>query len=221
MDSWLVDPVKPKLSIWQRWLRAIVLAIFSGLTIVVLAILSIDLWISLQARERLATQVQALRPATYGVVLGTAKYYSTGINPFYEARMNATAELYHSGLVEQIIASGDHSTPFYNEPGMMLDDLVLLGVPEQVILRDGGGIRTLNSVRRLESEFGQTDVIIVSQRFHLERALYLARAAGISAQGFIAEDPPLHWYWRIRVREIFARLSAVIDIYLLERIEFD
>jgi SanA protein len=149
--------------------------------------------------------------------LGTAKYYSTGINPFYEARMNATAQLYHSGLVEQVIASGDHSTPFYNEPGMMLEDLVLLGVPEQVILRDGGGIRTLQSVRRLETEFGQTDVIIVSQQFHLERALYLAQAAGISAQGFVADDPPFHWYWRVRLREVFARLSALMDVHLLER----
>jgi SanA protein len=100
---------------------------------------------------------------------------------------------------------------------MMLEDLVLLGVPEQVILRDGGGIRTLQSVRRLETEFGQTDVIIVSQQFHLERALYLAQAAGISAQGFVSDDPPFHWYWRVRLREVFARLSALMDVHLLER----
>ena len=217
MDSWLTHPIKPQRPLWQRWLRGFFIALSSGVGMLLATLLSIDLWISLQARDRLAHHVQALRPATYAVVLGTAKYYSAGVNPFYQTRMSATAELYHSGLIEQVIASGDHSTPFYNEPGMMLEDLVLLGVPQQVILRDGGGIRTLQSVRRLDSEFGQTDVIIVSQRFHLERALYLAQAAGISAQGFVAADPPWQWYWRVRVREVFARLSAVIDIHLLER----
>lgn len=218
MDAGWVNTKQRHRSLWQRWLKATMLACVSGVMMLVLTILAIDLWISLQARDRLATQVQALRPATYAVVLGTAKYYSSGVNPFYQARMAATAELYHSGMIEQVIASGDHSTPFYNEPGMMLEDLVLLGVPEQVILRDGGGIRTLHSVRRLDSEFGQTDVIIISQRFHLERALFIAQAAGIAAQGFVAEDPPLRWYWRVRVREIFARLSAMMDVYVLERI---
>lgn len=219
MDFEWASGRQPRQTTWQRWLKAIALALSSGVLMVILTILAIDLWISLQARDRLASQVRALRPATYAVVLGTAKYSSAGINPFYEARMAATAELYHSGLVEQVIASGDHSTPFYNEPGMMFDDLALLGIPEQVILRDGGGIRTLNSVRRLQTEFGQTDVIIISQRFHLERALYLASAAGISAQGFIADDPPLPWYWRVRLREVFARLSALLDIHVLDRMD--
>lgn len=218
MDAGWVNTKQRHGSLWQRWLKATMLACVSGVMMLVLAILAIDLWISLQARDRLATQVQALRPATYAVVLGTAKYYSSGVNPFYQARMAATAELYHSGMIEQVIASGDHSTPFYNEPGMMLEDLVLLDVPEQVILRDGGGIRTLHSVRRLDSEFGQTDVIIISQRFHLERALFIAQSAGIAAQGFVAEDPPFRWYWRVRLREIFARLSAMMDVYVLERI---
>lgn len=218
MDSLLSNPSRRQPPRWQRGLRWLLLASSSGVGMLLVVILGIDLWISLQARDRLANHVQALRPATYAVVLGTAKYYSAGVNPFYQARMAATAKLYHSGLIEQLIASGDHSTPFYNEPGMMLEDLVLLGIPEQVILRDGGGIRTLQSVVRLDSEFGQTDVIIISQRFHLERALYLAQAAGISAQGFVAEDPPWRWYWKVRVREVFARLSAVLDIHLLERV---
>ena len=217
-DNLLIDATRrPPPTLWV-WLRRLLYTLLSSVGLLLGGLLSIDLWITLQAREHLTRDPEFLRPTEYGVVLGTAKYYSGGgLNPFYQARMDAAAALYHSGLVEQLIASGDHSTPFYDEPGMMLEDLVIRDVPEQVILRDGGGIRTLNSVRRLQTEFGQSEVIIVSQRFHLERALYQARAAGIDAQGYIAADAPFRWHIRVRTREILARVSAMIDIHILRR----
>lgn len=214
----LVDATRRPPPGWWVWLRRLFYTFLGSLGMLLGGLLAIDLWITLQARGHITDDPEFLRPTEYGIVLGTAKYYhGGGLNPFYQARMDAAAALYHSGLVEQLIASGDHSTPFYNEPGMMLEDLVSRDVPEQVILRDGGGIRTLNSVRRLRTEFGQSEAIIVSQRFHLERALYQARAAGIDAQGYVAEDAPLRWHLRVRAREVLARVSAMIDIHILRR----
>lgn len=200
------------------WLRRLLFTALSGLGLVLICIAAIDVWISLQARGKLTSDLEQLRPTDYGVVLGTAKFYpGGGLNPFYQARIDATVQLYQAGMIEQVIASGDHSTPFYDEPGMMRDDLIQRGIPAQVILRDGGGIRTLNSVQRLQTEFGQTEIIIISQRFHLERALYQAQAAGIDAQGFVAADAPLNWHARVRAREVLARVSAMIDIHVLRR----
>lgn len=216
-DKLLIDATRRPPPLWKVWLLRSVYTLLSSIGLLLCLLLTIDLWISLQSRDRIADDPEFLRPTEYGVVLGTAKYYSGGLNPFYQARMDAAASLYHSGMVEQLIASGDHSTPFYDEPGMMLEDLMARDIPEQVILRDGGGIRTLNSMRRLRTEFGQSEAIIVSQRFHLERALYQARAAGIDAQGYVAEDAPLRWHWRVRLREVLARVSAVIDIHILRR----
>lgn len=199
------------------WLQRMLMSALGGLILLLLILLGADLWIGYQARGKVVDSPDALSATQYGVVLGTSKYYSGGINPFYQARMDAAADLYHAGKVRQLIASGDHSTPFYNEPAMMFDDLVERGVSPESIQQDGGGIRTLHSVRRLRTEFDQTDVIIISQRFHVERALYQAHAAGLDAQGFAAADAPFNWHIRVRLREVLARVSAMIDVHLLRR----
>lgn len=183
--------------------------------LVTFTVLLVDLWITWQARHAIPADQNELRPTQYGLLLGTSKFYSGGINPFYEARIEAAADLYHAGHVDKLLASGDNSTPFYNEPEMMFDDLVALGVPESAIVQDGGGVRTLTSVRRLSTEYDQAEVIIISQRFHVERALYQAHAAGIDAQGFAAQDAPRSWHIRVRLREVLARVSAMIDIHVL------
>lgn len=186
------------------------------LTLLVLAIWMADQWFHWQTRQQVFTHKEDLTPAQFGVLLGTAKYHPSGtLNPFYQARVRAAAQLYHEGYLQVILASGDHSTPFYNEPGMMRDDLLALGVPADAILQDGGGTRTLDSVRRLKTEFNQDRVIIISQQFHIERALYQARAVGIVAQGYVADDAPRNWHMRVRAREVLARVNALYEIHLL------
>lgn len=214
-DTW-VPARQPR---WLHWLKLALLSLLGGCVLFVVGVLTADVWIGFQARGKVTSDQTTLIPTTYGVVLGTSKYYSGGINPFYEARMAAAADLYHEGIIKMLVASGDHSTPFYNEPRMMFDDLVKLGVPEEAILRDGGGIRTLYSMRRLRSEFDLDDVIVISQRFHVERALYQAGASGIQAQGFAALDAPFEWHVRVRFREIFARVSALLDLHILSASE--
>lgn len=216
-SSWNRRWDQPRQSHWLLWLRRLLMALVGGIMTLTLTILLMDLWITWQARHAITADQGELRPTQYGMLLGTSKFYSGGINPFYQARIEAAASLYHAGRVEKILASGDNSTPFYNEPGMMFDDLVALGVPESAIVQDGGGVRTLTSVRRLRTEFDQSEVIIISQRFHVERALYQARAAGIEAQGFAAQDAPSNWHMRVRLREVLARVSAMIDIHVLRR----
>ncbi|MEX1058185.1 MAG: ElyC/SanA/YdcF family protein [Natronospirillum sp.] len=200
---------------WQRLVKQALLSLLGGSVLFVFSLLAVDLWIGFQARGKIVSDETLLIPTRYGVVLGTSKYHSDGINPFYEARISAAANLYHQGIVQILVASGDHSTPYYNEPRMMFDDLVAQEVPEEAIVQDGGGIRTLYSMRRLRSEYEMNEVIIISQRFHVERALYQAEASGIQAQGFAAHDAPFEWHARVRFREIFARVSAVLDLHIL------
>ena len=129
------------------------------------------------------------------------------------------AALYHAGKVDRIIVSGDNSTPTYNEPGMMREDLVARGVPDSVIHADYAGRRTLDSVVRASEIFGQDSLLVVSQRFHNERALYLAHAHGIDAIGMNAGN------WRkgrlrlhMMAREmILSRPKAVLDILIGKR----
>ncbi|MFC3852566.1 vancomycin high temperature exclusion protein [Salinispirillum marinum] len=195
--------------------KLLLLGMSGALLALVLFVWVADQWFRWQTREHVFTQKEDLTPTQFGLLLGTAKYHASGtLNPFYQARVRAAAQLYHDGYLQIILASGDHSTPYYNEPGMMRDDLLDLGVPDESILLDGGGTRTLASVRRLKSEFDQDRVIIISQQFHIERALYQAHAAGIMAQGFVADDAPRNWHVRVRVREVFARLNALYEIHI-------
>jgi SanA protein len=94
----------------------------------------------------------------------------------------------------------------------MRDALIAAGVPAQRIYRDYAGFRTLDSVLRARQVFGQDRVIVVSQRFHLERALFLAERRGLDDQGLAAPDAPWGLGWPTRLREAGSRLRAVSDI---------
>lgn len=152
------------------------------------------------------------------LVLGCSKTLPDGrSNRFFGKRIAAAAQLYHTGKCRALIVSGDNSVKGYDEPTDMRDALVAAGVPADSIHCDYAGFRTLDSVVRAQKIFGQSRLIIVSQRFHNERAIYLARSHGIDAYGFNAADAVLSAPLRLKnqAREALARVQAVLDIHLL------
>lgn len=154
-------------------------------------------------------------PATQtALVLGTAPVTrSGGINVYFAARIAAAKALFDSGKIERILVSGDNRTHDYNEPDAMKNALVAHGVPAEKIYCDYAGLRTLDSVVRAKEIFGQEKLVVVSQAFHCERAVFLARAHGIEAVGFVATDnPPLAYKIKLWLRERLARVAAVADI---------
>jgi SanA protein len=151
------------------------------------------------------------------VVLGTSKYSNGRLNSFYAGRMRAAAELYRSSKVDGILVSGDNGSEEYNEPEQMKADLVALGVPAEHITADYAGFRTLDSIYRAGDVFGLRSYIVVTQAFHLPRALYLADQKGHDAVGYVAYGPGGYWGQRVRAREILARAQAVLDVEILRR----
>ena len=148
------------------------------------------------------------------LLLGTSPTLADGrTNLYFTHRIQAAAELYRAGKVRYIIVSGDNRKHGYNEPEAMKAALIAQGIPAERIIPDYAGIRTLDSVLRARSVFGQTDYIVVSQKFHNERAVYLARAHGIRAVGYNAPD--VHLYaggFKTRVREYGARMKMYLDL---------
>jgi SanA protein len=127
----------------------------------------------------------------------------------------ATAtELYFAGKVEKLLMSGDNSTIYYDEPGAMHDYAISLGVPEEDIVLDFAGRRTYDSCYRAKEIFGVDDLIVVTQAFHLPRALFLCNAFDIEATGVPADDANYrlrnYTYWWFR--EILATLKAYWDV---------
>ena len=152
------------------------------------------------------------------LILGTSQYTVGGFtNLFFKYRIAAAADLYHLGKVKHIIVSGDNSMKEYNEPRKMLQALIELGVPSSAITLDYAGFRTLDSVVRSKKVFGQNEIIIISQRFHVERALFIANKYGMDAVGFAAQDPPKKYSLKTQIREYFAKTKAVIDLYIIHK----
>lgn len=168
------------------------------------------------SKNKIFTRYEKVPNKNVALLLGTSRYTTKGyVNLFFRYRIQTIVELYNSGKIKHIIVSGDNSLFEYNEPREMRRALVREGIPESAITLDFAGFRTLDSVVRCKEVFGQNDFIIVSQQFHLERALFIAGKFGIQAIGFAAKTPPQLYSFKTRVREFFARTVAVIDVYVL------
>jgi SanA protein len=135
-------------------------------------------------------------------------------NLFFTYRIQAAAELYKAGKVDFLILSGDNNKREYNEPEEMKKALIHQGVPEQAIFLDYAGFRTLDSMVRAKEVFQQESITIISQRFHNERAIYLAEHAGLKAVALDAKDVPGHHGLKVRLREYLARVKMFIDLLI-------
>ncbi len=148
-----------------------------------------------------------------GLLLGTSKTLSNGRpNAYFFNRIEATIKLYNSGAVQNIIVSGDNSRKNYNEPEEMKNELVKLGVPANKIYEDFAGFRTLDSVIRAKEIFGQNSFVIISQKFHNERAVYIARKYGIKAYGYNAPDVNKYAGLKTNLREYLAKAKVFVDL---------
>lgn len=147
------------------------------------------------------------------LVLGTSRSNRFGSdNLYFTYRIQAAVELYRSGKVQYILVSGDNSIQTYDEPTDMKNALVAAGVPAKRIFLDYAGFRTLDSMERALKVFGQKEVIVVSQRFHNERAIYLGEHFGMTVYGYNAKDVAKLGGFRTKVRERFARMKVFWDI---------
>ena len=154
----------------------------------------------------------------YALLLGSIKYLKNGqINMYYQSRIETAAQLYRLGKVKKIIASGDNSRKDYDEPTQMKADLVALGVKEEDVLPDYAGFRTLDSVRRAKNLFGCGSVLVVSQKWHCKRALFLCKASGMKGCAACAAALNVKFSYKLRnnSRELLAWIKAWIDVNLL------
>lgn len=189
---------------------------FVLLCLLILAtILLLDCWVGWKTADYIYEDINQVPAKDVGVVLGTAKYLrSGGINPYYQHRIDGALALFNSKKITYLLLSGDNAQVSYNEPITMRRDLVRAGIPKENIVLDFAGFRTLDSVIRANKVFATNNFTIITQRFHCERALFIAMHQGIDAQCYAVPSPET---LAIRVREIFARLGALTDLYILDR----
>ncbi len=184
--------------------------------LIILCVLSIYLSnyaIEKNAQEKVFSETTKVPKNKVGLVLGTSKHLRDGrINLYYKYRLEAAIQLFKSNKIEFIVISGDNSTKSYDEPTNFKEDLIKAGIPKNKIYLDYAGFRTLDSVVRIKEIFGQTSVTIISQEFHIERAIYLAEHFNIKTIGFNAKDISGKYGLKVKLREYLARVKVFVDI---------
>jgi vancomycin permeability regulator SanA len=152
-------------------------------------------------------------PTPVALVLGARVFPDGTPSPFLAARLDLAHRLYAAGKVRVIVVSGDNMAVEYNEPEAMRTYLINAGVPAEAVIADYAGFDTYDSGARALRIFGIEQLIVVTQRYHLPRAVTTCRALGIEATG-VGDDSVRHGpAWRRgTIREQLACVKTVIDL---------
>lgn len=181
--------------------------ILSGVCVAIGVFLTFH-WISYKAKGVNYNDIDTIPKNKVGLVLGASKYAPSGnINLFYKYRVEAAVDLYKAGKIDYILVSGDNGRKGYDEPTDFKNDLIEKGVPAERIFLDYAGFRTLDSIVRAKEIFGQNSITIISQRFHNQRAIYIAQHFEIDAVAYNAKD-----VYKTPAREYLARAKASLDL---------
>lgn len=186
-----------------------------GAALLALAIVAGNAYVLLSADQHSTGAVREVPPAEVAIVPGALVKPDGEMSAMLADRVEQAAALWHAGKVEKILVSGDHGSWEYDEPGTMRKALVAGGVDPADVFEDHAGFETWATMVRARSIFNVRDAVVVTQGFHMPRALFLAEQAGIEATGLTAD---LHqWGYqgdKSSAREFLSRVKAVVDVTL-------
>ena len=191
-----------------------------AIALVLLTIVASHFIVVGNASDRTYDDVDSTPHNKYGLLLATSPITPGGAHNFYFGnRIKAAEELYKAGKIVYIIASGGDYTKEHkngcDEPAAIRDSLVVRGIPADRIILDYEGLRTINSIVKAKEVYGLDSVTLISQKYHNERAIYLADHYNLHAVGYNAEPSPIRRN-RIKntLREYLARVKMFIDLAL-------
>lgn len=176
------------------------------------AFVLINLKVIINSKNYIYTDAKDAPYRYTGLVLGASVFSSGKPSTILADRLNKTIELYVEKRISRILVSGDHGTKDYDEVNNMKKYLVERGVPDSVIFTDHAGFDTYNSITRAKLIFGVDSLIIITQEFHLKRAIYIARQKGLIADGYIADTRRYASMPYLMLRESFANIKAFMEV---------
>jgi len=175
---------------------------------------AVAIWAYIQWRyDRLIwNDVGAVPSRPVAIVFGAGIRPDGGLSPMLRDRMDTAMDLYRAGVVRKLLVSGDNRFVDYDEPGRMYEYAIAHGLPPEDVVRDYAGRRTYDTCYRAPAIFGVTRAILVTQRFHLPRALFTCRNLGVDAVGFSADRRTYFSNPYYRLRDAFASVLAWWDV---------
>jgi vancomycin permeability regulator SanA len=195
------------------WLRRTVVAGALATAAAVLTMAVAGIWVSARSLGHVYAE-QDVPAAPVALVLGAEVYAGGQPSPFLAARLEIARQLFADGKVKAILVSGDHRVWGYNEPGAMFEWLVAHGVPNERIALDHAGFDTYDSCARANKIFGVRKAIVVTQTYHIDRAVALCRSLGVDADGVADDTVKIYrqqWFHCV-LRERGAVVKALVDV---------
>ena len=190
-----------------------VLGVILGLAVLLaLLTLAINLVMIAAARGHIVAKAADAPTAEVAIVLGAKVDVNGQPSPILADRLETAVRLYQQGKVKKLLMSGDHGTATYDEVNAMLKYAIGRGVPAKDVFTDHAGFDTYATMYRARDVFEVTDALVVTQRFHLARAVYTARKLGIKATGVPADLQQYGGEWHFAVRDWIARVKAFFQL---------
>jgi SanA protein len=180
----------------------------------ILFILGLNIYIEKTSNKRIYSDKEKIPNCYTGLVLGAKVYDDGRLSGILRDRVESALELYRIGKIKRFLLSGDHGRTKYDEVNQMKKYLIKKGVPKEDIFLDHAGFDTYDSAIRAKKVFLADDVIIITQNFHVKRAVYIANSLGLNAYGFIADKHQYGIAKRMYVREKVANVKAFFELLI-------
>lgn len=200
------------------WSKRFLMSLGALLLLATLLFIGGNFWVVATTAAYIEHQPQQCRPDKVGVVFGTSHWTRSGVrNPHFHARMRTAAELIEQMQVEHLLLSGDNRTQAYNEPRAMWRELYRRGVGAEQMTMDFAGFSTYDTLARARDVFELDQALLITQSWHLPRAVFIGRALGMDVTGCVADDQTIKVERRLRLREWAARVATLGDLYIWGR----
>ncbi|AVR47019.1 hypothetical protein C7S20_18175 [Christiangramia fulva] len=196
----------------MKRLKKFILSFVIGLVLVIFAVLAVETIFVRQTAPLIYNDITEVPSANTVIILGASVHANGRLSPILKDRVDTAIRLYEAGKVKNFLVTGDHRSDDYNEVAAMVNYLEERGIPGSDITADHAGLDTYDSMYRAGKLFGVKNAIVVTQRFHLPRALYIASHLGLNYNGFVANQHAYTTDNRLKQREKLANFKALWEV---------
>ena len=196
----------------MRLLKKSILYTLILIVIGILITLGLEAFIEQDTSSRIYAEVDTVPQAKTAIVLGASVYSDGQLSPILQDRVDSAIDLFENDKVEEILISGDHGSDNYNEVDAIANYLTKHGVPKNKLILDHAGFDTYDSMYRASKVFKITDAIVITQAFHLPRAIFIAKHLNLDYHGFQAKEREFKIETKIMKREKLANYKALFEV---------
>ncbi|PTX42458.1 SanA protein [Christiangramia gaetbulicola] len=198
----------------MRRLKKFILFSVIGLVLIIFTILGLEAIFKRQTNDLIYRDISAVPNAKTVIVLGASVHADGKLSPILKDRVDTAIKLFRNDKVDNFLVTGDHRTEDYNEVAAMVGYLEENGIGKDLIISDHAGLDTYDSMYRAGNVFGIENAIVVTQEFHLPRALFIASNLGFNYIGFTADQRAYQTEYRLKQREKLANFKALWEVLL-------